>query len=80
MDSLKKPSSRLDRSIRNASTSSVRTSMMVYKRTTKSLATIGRELGADYLVESSVRVEGDRLRITARLVRADDQVQMWSRA
>jgi TolB-like protein/DNA-binding winged helix-turn-helix (wHTH) protein/Flp pilus assembly protein TadD len=57
-----------------------RTSMMVYKRTTKSLATIGRELGADYLVESSVRVEGDRLRITARLVRADDQVQMWSRA
>ena len=57
-----------------------RTSMMVYKRTTKSLATIGRELGADYLVESSVRVEGDRLRITARLVRANDQVQMWSRA
>ena len=57
-----------------------RTSMMVYKRTTKSLATIGRELGADYLVESSLRVEGDRLRITARLVRADDQVQMWSRA
>ena len=57
-----------------------RTSMMVYKRTTKSLATIGRELGADYLVESSVRVEGDRLRITAKLVRADDQVQMWSRA
>jgi hypothetical protein len=35
-----------------------RTSIMAYKRTTKSLAEIGRELGADYLVESSIRAEG----------------------
>jgi hypothetical protein len=35
-----------------------RTSMMAYKRPTKSLAEIGRELDAAYLVESSVRAEG----------------------
>ena len=52
--------------------------MMVYKRTTKSLAEIGRELGADYLVESSVRAESGRLRITAKLIRVRDQVQVWS--
>jgi len=55
-----------------------RTSAMVYKGTTKSLAEIGRDLGADFLVEGSIRSEGSRLRITSRLVRARDQIQMWS--
>ena len=55
-----------------------RTSMMAYKRTTKSLAVIGGELGAGYLLESSVRAEGGRLRITSKLIRVGDQVQIWS--
>jgi TolB-like protein len=55
-----------------------RTSMMAYKRTTKSLAEIGRELGAEFLVESSIRTEGGRIRITSKLIRARDQVQIWS--
>jgi TolB-like protein/DNA-binding winged helix-turn-helix (wHTH) protein/Flp pilus assembly protein TadD len=55
-----------------------RTSMTRYKRTTKSLAEIGHELGADYLVESSIQSEDGRLRITSKLIRARDQVQMWS--
>src|SRR5207245_6721139 len=55
-----------------------RTSTMAYKRTTKSLAEIGRELGVDYLVESSIRSEGERLRVTCKLIRARDQVQVWS--
>lgn len=55
-----------------------RTSVMAYKHTTKSLADIGRELGADYLVESSIRAEGRSLRVTSKLVRARDQVQIWS--
>ena len=55
-----------------------RTSIIVYRGTTKSLAEIGRELGADYLVESSLRAESSHLRITARLVRVRDQVQIWS--
>jgi TolB-like protein/DNA-binding winged helix-turn-helix (wHTH) protein/Flp pilus assembly protein TadD len=56
-----------------------RQSMMVYKNnTTKSLADIGREVGADYLLESSLRTEGGRFRITTKLIRARDQVQVWS--
>ena len=55
-----------------------RTSMQAYRRTTKSIAEIGRELGADYLVEGSLRIEGEQLRITSRLVRPADQVQVWA--
>ena len=55
-----------------------RTTMQAYRGTTKSIAEIGRELGADYLVEGSLRVEGQRLRITSRLVRPANQVQVWS--
>ena len=55
-----------------------RTSVVAYKGTTKSLAEIGRELGSDYLVESSLRAESSHVRITARLVRVRDQVQVWS--
>jgi TolB-like protein len=55
-----------------------RTSIRAYKGTTKSLAEIGRELNATYLVESSLRGEGDRLRITSRLIRVSDQLQLWS--
>jgi TolB-like protein/DNA-binding winged helix-turn-helix (wHTH) protein/Flp pilus assembly protein TadD len=56
-----------------------RQSMMVYRdNTTKSLAEIGREVGADYLLESSLRAEDGHFRITAKLIRARDQVQVWS--
>jgi TolB-like protein/Tfp pilus assembly protein PilF len=55
-----------------------RTSTLAYKGTRKPIAEIGRELGADYLVEGSVRSEGKALRITCRLVRARDQKQVWS--
>ena len=55
-----------------------RTSMMSYKRTSKTLAEIGRELGAGFLVESSLRGEAGRLRITSKLIRASDQNAIWS--
>jgi TolB-like protein/DNA-binding winged helix-turn-helix (wHTH) protein/Tfp pilus assembly protein PilF len=55
-----------------------RTSTLAYKRTTKSAAAIGSELGADYLLESSIRAEAGRLRITAKLIRVREQVQVWS--
>ena len=57
-----------------------RTSVMEYKRTTKSLEDIGRELGVEYLVEGAVRAEGPRLRITSKLIRVRDQSQVWSLA
>jgi TolB-like protein/DNA-binding winged helix-turn-helix (wHTH) protein/Tfp pilus assembly protein PilF len=55
-----------------------RISATVAKQSAKSLAEIGRELGADYLLESSIRAESGRVRITAKLIRARDQVQVWS--
>ena len=55
-----------------------RTSTVRYKGTTKPIAQIGRELGADYLLESSLQAEGERLRITSTLIRVRDEVQVWS--
>jgi TolB-like protein/DNA-binding winged helix-turn-helix (wHTH) protein/Flp pilus assembly protein TadD len=57
-----------------------RTSTLRYRNTTKSLAQIGKELDVDYLVESTVRTEGDRLRLTAKLVRVGDQALIWSQS
>ena len=55
-----------------------RTTVMRYKRATKSLQEIGDELKAAFLVESSLRSEGGRIRVTSKLVRSSDQVQIWS--
>ncbi len=52
--------------------------MMAYKRARKTLAEIGRELDAPYLVESSIRSEGGHFRITSNLIRVAGQVQVWS--
>ena len=55
-----------------------RTSSMAYKGTRKTAGQIGTELGASYLVESTVRRDPERVRITATLIRVNDQVQVWS--
>src|ERR1700741_3851071 len=55
-----------------------RTSAMAYRNTTKSISDIGRELAVDYLLEGSVRREANRVRITAQLIRVDDQTQVWA--
>jgi TolB-like protein/Flp pilus assembly protein TadD len=55
-----------------------RTSTLAYRGTAKSAAEIGHELGADYLIESSLRAENRHLRITSKLIHAGDQVQVWS--
>jgi TolB-like protein/DNA-binding winged helix-turn-helix (wHTH) protein/Flp pilus assembly protein TadD len=49
-----------------------------YRDTTKTAAQIGQELSVDYLVESSVRAEGSRVRVTASLLRVRDQAVVWS--
>lgn len=54
-----------------------RTSVMAYKTSRKSVAEIGGELGAAFVLESSMRNEGDRIRVTAKLIRVEDQVQLW---
>jgi TolB-like protein/Tfp pilus assembly protein PilF len=53
-------------------------SAMHFKHSTLGARGIGEALRADYLLEGSTRREGDRARITARLVRTSDETQMWS--
>src|SRR3984893_6630931 len=55
-----------------------RTSVMNYKKTTKTLREIGSELVASYLVESTLRGEGGRFRVTSKLIRVKDQMQVWT--
>ncbi len=55
-----------------------RTSAMQYERTQKSARQIGEELGADYVLENSIRHEGGRIRITSQLVRTADQTHLWA--
>lgn len=55
-----------------------RTSTATYRQRTKNVSEIGRELGADYLLEGSVRREGQRVRVTVKLIRVSDQVQIWA--
>ena len=47
-----------------------RTSTMQYQATTSSAPVIGRELGVDALVEGSVTLAGDQVRITLQLIHA----------
>ena len=51
-----------------------------YRGTAKTAAQIGRELSVDYLVESTLRAEGSRLRVTTTLIRVRDQEHVWSRS
>src|SRR4249919_3940321 len=59
---------------------SVKGRTLRYKGTTKTVAEIGQELTVDYLVESSIRAEGSRLRLTVTLIRARDQQHLWSQS
>lgn len=55
-----------------------RTSAMRYKTAPKDVAQIGRELNVEYLLEGSVRREGDRIRVTAQLIQVSDRTHLWA--
>jgi TolB-like protein/Flp pilus assembly protein TadD/predicted Ser/Thr protein kinase len=55
-----------------------RTSTVRFKDTKESASQIGRELGVGYLLEGSVRRGGERVRVTAQLVQAAEQTQLWA--
>jgi non-specific serine/threonine protein kinase len=55
-----------------------RTSAMRYKGTDKSIPEVARELNVDGIVEGSVRRAGDRVRITAQLIRAATDTHLWA--
>jgi len=54
------------------------TSVMQYKHSHKSVGEIGRELGVGYILEGGIRRYGRRIRLTARLISARDQANIWA--
>ena len=55
-----------------------RTSVMRYKKTDEPLPQIARELNVDAIVEGSVLRSGNRVRITAQLIRAKADRHLWA--
>lgn len=55
-----------------------RTSIVRFKNTKEPIAQIGQELGVGYVLEGSVRRSGERVRITAQLIRAAPQTHVWA--
>jgi TolB-like protein/DNA-binding winged helix-turn-helix (wHTH) protein/Tfp pilus assembly protein PilF len=56
-----------------------RTSVMGYKHSQERLDQIGRDLGVQYVLESSFRRGPDRLRVTVQLVQVKDQTHLWAK-
>jgi adenylate cyclase len=55
-----------------------RTSAFAYKGQNLDVREIGRRLEVGNVLEGSIRVAGDRLRVTARLVDVEDGIDLWS--
>jgi adenylate cyclase len=49
-----------------------------YKGRSSKVQDIGRELGAQYIVEGSVRRAGDRIRVTAQLIETRSGIHLWA--
>ena len=57
-----------------------RTSSMQFKSTTKNITQIGSDLGVSHVLEGSVRRVGERVRITAQLIRVSDESHLWAQS
>jgi TolB-like protein/Tfp pilus assembly protein PilF len=55
-----------------------RTSSFYFKDRNEDLRTVGKALGVANILEGSVRKQGDKVRITAQLIRAADDTHLWS--
>ena len=55
-----------------------RTSSCRYKKSELDMPRIAAELGVAHVLEGSVRSSGDRIRVTAQLIRASDGFHLWS--
>jgi adenylate cyclase len=56
-----------------------RTSSFSLKNANANISTVAERLGTAYVVEGSVRKDGDNLRITAQLIEAASDTHLWSR-
>ena len=57
-----------------------RTSAFAFKNKHKDIREIGKKLGVETVLEGSIRKDGNRLRITAQLIKVDDGYHLWSDA
>src|SRR5262245_44627759 len=55
-----------------------RTSAFAFKGRSEDLREVGRKLGVENILEGSIRKQGDRIRVTAQLVKAQDGLHLWS--
>jgi TolB-like protein/DNA-binding winged helix-turn-helix (wHTH) protein/Flp pilus assembly protein TadD len=55
-----------------------RTTVALYKHTNKKLPEIARELNVDGIVEGSVVRDGQRIRVTAQLIKASTDQHLWA--
>ena len=55
-----------------------RTSSFAFKGSNKDITEIADSLGVAHILEGSVRRSGERLRVTAQLIRAGDGFHLWS--
>jgi TolB-like protein/class 3 adenylate cyclase/Tfp pilus assembly protein PilF len=55
-----------------------RNSTFTYKGKAVDIRTVSQELGVQYVLEGSVRKAGNRVRITAQLIRADTGAHIWA--
>ena len=55
-----------------------RTSSFSYRDTTLDIPTIAAQLNVAHILEGSVRRSDDRLRVTAQLIRVEDDTHLWS--
>jgi TolB-like protein/DNA-binding winged helix-turn-helix (wHTH) protein/Tfp pilus assembly protein PilF len=55
-----------------------RSSAFQFKGKNEDLRSVGRKLGVANVLEGSVRRDGNHLRITAELIKAEDGFQLWS--
>jgi len=55
-----------------------RNSSFAYKGRSVNVTEVGRELGAKYVVEGSVRKAGNRVRVTAQLIEAASGSHLWA--
>ena len=55
-----------------------RTSSFKFKGKNDDIKMIGSELGVEHILEGSVRKSGDKIRITAQLIKVSDGFHMWS--
>ncbi len=55
-----------------------RNSSFTYKGKAVDIRQVGRDLGARYVLEGSVRKGGNRLRITAQLIEAETGAHLWA--